>query len=456
MTSRIVKTAVWALAGAAVLLGPTISAPAGAEELTLKLWSRADRSGPLRAGNIVAAAELLNKQLAATGISTRVKVDVHESNAKGYDADALDLFRAFAVGKGPDFYVAAHEWVGEFAAAGYAMNMEEHIKAYPEFYSDIVPVLWESVKYGDERYAVPQDTEVRMFFYNKNMLRKAGKSEAFIEELPGKVERGEFTIWDLSRLAKEVVDKGAAKYGIIHRPNVGPDYLMAFLAFGMKLQDPATAKLRIDKQALRRALDWFAWNAENGVTPRNNTAMSWDAVNKAWYGEEAFAFMYGVWNIGSHQIRNGWPNNAEGYFKKAGFLLTPPAEKGRPPLTLSHPIAYLVNPNSPHKDLAALLVAIASTAYFNTQHAVGSFHIGINYGQASMPAYKGQWALSAATPFLAYTTFMPNHAKFGRYNAILYKGLQGVETGRLTPAEAVDFVVDEMEGELGDDVLIVD
>ena len=36
-----------------------------AEEVTVKLWARADRSGPLRAGNIVAAAEPLNAALKA-------------------------------------------------------------------------------------------------------------------------------------------------------------------------------------------------------------------------------------------------------------------------------------------------------------------------------------------------------------------------------------------------------
>jgi inositol-phosphate transport system substrate-binding protein len=49
---------------------------------------------------------------------------------------------------------------------------------------------------------------------------------------------------------------------------------------------------------------------------------------------------------------------------------------------------------------------------------------------------------------------MPNHPKFGRYNAILFKGLQAVETGRLSPAEAVEFISDEMKSDLGDDVLI--
>ena len=44
--------------GAAVVL-PMVAASieAAAEEVVVKLWSRADRSGPLRTGNIVAAAE---------------------------------------------------------------------------------------------------------------------------------------------------------------------------------------------------------------------------------------------------------------------------------------------------------------------------------------------------------------------------------------------------------------
>ena len=116
----------------AAMLG-SAAAPALAEDITINLWSRADRSGPLRAGNIVAAADLLNKQLAAAGIDRTVTVELHENNAAGFDADALDLLRAFAVDRGPDIYVAAHEWVGAFADAGEAMNLEEHIAAYPEY-----------------------------------------------------------------------------------------------------------------------------------------------------------------------------------------------------------------------------------------------------------------------------------------------------------------------------------
>ena len=60
-------------------------------------------------------------------------------------------------------------------------------------------------------------------------------------------------------------------------------------------------------------------------------------------------------------------------------------------------------------------------------------HTGILNGQASMPDYQKAWYLQAASPMLERSTFMPNHPDFGRYNGILFKALQGVETGRLTP-----------------------
>ena len=50
--------------------------------------------------------------------------------------------------------------------------------------------------------------------------------------------------------------------------------------------------------------------------------------------------------------------------------------------------------------------------------------------------------------------FMPNHPKIGQYNAIVFKGIQGVETGRLSADKAADFVIDELQNELGKDVVI--
>lgn len=427
-----------------------------AEEVTLKLWSRADRAGPLRAGNIVEAANTVNDMLQATGSNIKVKLEVHESNAKGFDADALDLMKAYAAGKGPDVYVLAHEWIGAFVEAGYAWDMEQYIENRPQYFSDIIPVLWESVRYKGKRYGVPQDSEIRMFFYNKDMLRKVGKSEAFIENLPSQVEKGEFTLYDLVDLAAEVKTKGAAKYGMVHRPNVGPDFQMAMASFGIVPFDGKSGKLQISKSKLNKFYDWLLYAVNKGALPKNMTSWSWDSVHQAFRGQESFMKFHGIWNV-PKQLKAMNLDGEKAYFNKIGWLHSPAAEKGGRPANLSHPIAYAVSAKSKHPELAALLIALASQPIPNTKHAVSTGHTPINHSQAAMPAFvKDGWALRAGAKMLPYATFMPLHEQIGSYNAILFKGIQAVETQRLSPQEATEFVVEEMQNDLGDSINVLD
>jgi len=157
------------------------------------------------------------------------------------------------------------------------------------------------------------------------------------------------------------------------------------------------------------------------------------------------------------QIKFGVSEDSEeAYVNTVGWLHSPAAEKGGKPANLSHPIVYVVNPASANKDLAALLVAIASQPVFNTEHAVTTGHTAISHAQSGMPAYKKAWALSRGISMLEYSTFMPNHTEIGPFNATIYKGIQGVETGRISVDEAVEFVIDELQNELGDKVVITD
>ena len=451
------------IAASAVLLalgvcGP-LAPPARADVITIHAWAWADRSGPMRATNLVNAAELMNKEYKAAGIDRTIQVDMYNDTVDGFDTDARTLLKAFAVNKGPDVFPMAHEWIGEFAADGYVMDMEPFIKQFPEYFSDVVPVLWDATKYKGDRYAVPQDTEIRMFFYNKDMLRKIGKDDAFIDGLPAMVDSGQFTMDDMTALAKEVVDKGAAKYGIVHRPNSGPDYLMTFAAFGAKFINDQ-GQLLLTKKEMKDALTWFANNVKEGVTPANLTSMTFDSIQQSFKQEQTFIYHHGVWTTAQFQLGNAmgatWPTDEAGYFHKIGWLNAPSAVKGGKPTNLSHPIVYAVNPKGDHPDIAALLVAYATQPYFNVQHAVASAHMAITNAEAGLPQYKAQWALADAVPMLQYTSFIPNHPKFGIYNGILFQALQGVETGRLTPDSAIDFLTQELSNQLGSDVVIQD
>src|SRR5438552_2412200 len=426
-----------------------------AEDVVIKVWSRADRSGPLRAGNLVTAGDTLNKMLAAAGSDKRVKIELNETNAKGYDEDALDLLKAFAVDKGPDIFVLGHEWTGAFAEAGYALNLQDHIGKNPELYGDIIVPLWQSVSYKGARYGVPQDSEVRMFFLNNDKLRKLGKTDKEIAALPAKVDAGEFTAYDLCDLAGQAVQKGVVKYGILHRPNAGPDFQMMMESFGLEPYDKAAAKLQASKAALKDFFTWVKYCTDKKAFSATNTAMSWDAIEQASFaGEEALVFFHGVWRV-NDQTKAWSLKGKEDYQRKITWINAPAGKKGGKPSNLSHPIAYAGSAKSKNKDLAAYIVALASQPVPNMRHAVSTNHTPINYGDQSMPevAEKG-WALVAATPMLKYASFMPNHPKIGQYNAIIFKGIQGVETGRLTAPAATDFVIGALENELGKDVVI--
>ena len=86
-----------AAAVSAALLAPAVSAPTSAEEFVLNVWSRQDVSGPLRGGNLLAAASRLNKALEEEGSETRVTVLMQQGPASGFDDDALQLLKAFVI-----------------------------------------------------------------------------------------------------------------------------------------------------------------------------------------------------------------------------------------------------------------------------------------------------------------------------------------------------------------------
>src|SRR5258707_11335758 len=354
-----------------------------AEDVVIKVWSRADRSGPLRAGNLVAAGDTLNKMLAAINSDKRVKIELNETNAKGNDDDALDLLKAFAVDKGPDIFVLAHEWTGAFAEAGYALNLEDHIAKNPELYGDIIAPLWQAVTYKGARYGVPQDSEVRMFFLNNDKLRKLGKTDKEIAALPARVDAGEFTANDLCDLAGQAVQKGVVKYGILHRPNAGPDFQMLMESFGLVPYDKDAAKLQASKAALKEFFSWVKYCVDKKALSATNTALSWDAIEQASFArEEALVFFHGVWRV-TDQTKAWNLKGKDDYQRKITWINAPAGKKGGKPTNLSHPIAYAVSAKSKNKDLAAYIVALASQPIPNMRHSVTTNHTPINYGGQS-------------------------------------------------------------------------
>ena len=454
----------WKSGTAAVLVGAALACgsaavlatmPASAQEtVKLELWSRQDPSGPLRAGNVVKAAERLNKELEAEGSPKRVEIVVRESPAKGFDDDALQLLKVFGIDQGPDMFIAAHEWTCAFQADGFALKLDDYIAKYPQHFGTIFPSLWSSAKCLDGTYAIPQDAESRMFFYNKKLLREAGYDNAFVDALPERALSGDLTMDEVIDIAKQVVDKTKAEYGILHRPNKGPDYIMVFNAYGNDFVDPATGNLLLERDKLAAAFGWFERGIKEGVIPANNTAMEFDALRKEFYTGNAAFWMYGIWDLGSVAFPTyGLPKDEKAFFSDWGWVAGPASTKGGSPVSLTHPIVYVIAADTKEPELAVRLLGHASAADLNTDHAVTTTHLGIKPEQLQDPRYAEAWPLARATDLLEITKFLPNNAQFGDLNGIIYAAIQGVESGRLSAEDAADFVVDEATSTL-DDVVV--
>lgn len=406
----------------------------------------ADSSGPDRAQNLVRAVERLNKVLP----DVTIHLELEEPPSPSWADETQRLMRSFAAGEGPDIYATAHEFIGQFAKAGHALALDDLITRFPDTYSDFFPSIWQSVKVRGKVYAIPQDTDDRMLYFRVDRLKQFGWSDAQIKDLPERIRRGDFTLSNMAEVAKQVKEKGVVEWGFYHRPTRGPDYYQLILAYGGRLQDEKTGKLILSRRATLEFLTLlhdlvYTYKA----TPASMTNTPWRSVHGGFGGEGKVLFwLGGSWNAAGYMQDYGVP--AGDFFNRMNWGLVPGGAKGNKALTLSHPIVYVVSARSSEKELAFRVVTEASSADLNATHALHSFNLPVRKAVTQIPAFKSNVWLSRATELLDFTTFIPNHEDWGKYDQIVYEAMQAVETNRLTPDKALTFIEGQMKTQIPD------
>jgi inositol-phosphate transport system substrate-binding protein len=262
----------------------------------------------------------------------------------------------------------------------------------------------------------------------------------------------------MAELAQQVKDKGLVDWGFYHRPTRGPDYYQIILAFGGKLQDEKSGRLVLDRSA---TLDFLRFLHDNvykyKITPSGMTNIPWRSILGPFSAEGKIQFfMGGVWQSGEFIRDYGVTSNPTEFFSRIDWMLIPAGRKGGRPVTLSHPIIYVVSARSRERDLAFRLVTEASSTDLNAIHSVNSYHIAIRKDVTQTAEYRNHAWLNKATPLLEYATFIPNHEDFGRYDQIIYEAIQAVETNRLSPDAALQFVETQMRSQIRDQLMVVE
>lgn len=245
-----------------------------------------------RAENIIAAAEMLNKQLASEGSKDTVSVEyeVVDDFSKTFDLwikeDNLPEFVARTSG---DVY--KYSKAGVIVDCSYVVNDEVYSEKVPQQFRDL------GIMNGSY-YGVVLDTEVRFVIVYKPALQKLGWTEEQIEAWKQEARAGKITTKDLQELAKKVVDAGICEYGITHRPNHGVDWEYTFLSWnGGKIPFNDKGQVEISHKAVTEFLAFWRENVQLGITPYNHlTDFNWDILEGdvwpngksfCWYGQVA-------------------------------------------------------------------------------------------------------------------------------------------------------------------------
>lgn len=441
---------------AAGSVAPT--AAAGGKTVPMVAWTIGpDAPSYYRRDNLLAAAKNLNAAFEKANSGTRVSLNATFESG-GQWGDYLQKFTLAAEAKtAPDILVAGHENFAPWVGPGYVVPIDDFLTKYKEDgeIKNVIPTLWSSMKLKGKTYGVPQDTEARPMYYRKSLLAKLGWDKAKIDGLPDAVKKGEWTWDDFRATAKEALSKGVTDPGMgwYHRPSKGADFYGYYYDFGGEMQDAATGKLILVKSALEKHYQVHADAViTDKITPREIYGMPGKQFHETVMGGKVLFFNVGTWTWKEWQTTYKVPEQT--LWDDVGFMLIPAATKGGKPSTLSHPLAYYVTNNAHDKDLAFRVIAFATTAPLNSLHSVTSAHLAILTTQAQDPTYSKDKFLAATQYMLEFTHFIPNHPKFGTYDDVIYRLLGAVESGQMAPKQAVDTAVSELQGQLGDELIV--
>ena len=356
--------------------------------------------------------------------------------------------------------MSGHEHIGDWATSGIIVDLTDEIPQYSQL-DDVIEGLWGSTELNGSRWGVPQDAEARPMFYSKILLRELGWSEADIDSLADRINSGDYTLQDMLATAKEAVDAGVVDEGdgFFHRPANGPDFLYFYYGAGGEIIDATSDALVFDtdgrSQRVRVLRDGHAGSGRASFSDKLDE--DWDFHKQ--YTSDFTNVLFvaeGTWRWAD------WANNFvtdlggnDYMFENVGFALIPGNADGTgQPLTLTHPLVYMVSSASDHPDLALRLIANATTKELNTPYAILSGHLGVVNAQATYGPYTEAQFLTATLPLLDNTTFLPNSPFWAQWSEAYYLGIQGVENGDLTAQGAVDLVVEQLELQLGENIII--
>jgi inositol-phosphate transport system substrate-binding protein len=379
--------------------------------------------------SVIAAADRLMERYRSEGreITIQFEKDYQRIDWTEYHNNILFADKA---GEGPDIFSLSDDIYG-LMEAGMLLDITD--VASGAFVDDI----FTPYTIGGRIYGMPFDLPLRVLYYNKAGLAKIGWTREAIEALPQRVARGEFSFEEFMALAREVQQKGGARYGLTHRPGPGHDFFEILNEVGGQYYD-ANNTLVFDEAGLLRFFQLTYDNANvTRITPPNLNQMGWDTINKMVGNGDSFAYYGPLYS--STYVAGSVNKTPEQFVEDVSFILFPVSAYRSSPFTVAAPQGMGINAKTKYPDICKdLFRELAAGSYeLLAQHASKIFTLSSVRAANEAEVIKANPVLKEVTYMADYAIPLPTIRGIDTYASELHKQVVVLELGQTTPQRAV-------------------
>jgi multiple sugar transport system substrate-binding protein len=284
-------------------------------------------------------------------------IQVQLVQVPGSETDIAKLMTAVRGGTGPDVYMLDRFTIAQRAASGVLEDISAQLKKIdPALSSKYLDFAWQETLYKGKSYGLPFDTDARVLYYRKDMVKAAGYDPAILDP-----KNGPITIDQLKEIAFKINktdDKGNySQVGFIPyatQYQQGWHYTWGYV-FGGEFADIKAGKVTPTDPRIVKSFQWlYDWAKEMGpqktqtfistYTPPSNPPQQQPFVT----GKVAF-MVSGDWDI----------NTMRSYAKDVDYGITylPVVNKGDKPSSWSGGWSYVVPKGSKHLSAAVKFIS---------------------------------------------------------------------------------------------------
>ena len=238
-------------------------------------------------------------------------------------------------------------------------------------------------------------------------------------------------------LCSEVVEKGGAKYGLVHRPGAGNDFFDMLNAFGGQYYDE-NGSLVFDEAGITRFFESIYENANTTkITPPNLNQLGWDTINKMVGTGEAFAY-YGPMFSATY-VAQAAGLETEEFAKNETFVLFPKSEYTDAPFATVAPQMMAISADTKYPDVCKDIFRELA----GDSNSLLAKHAGTIYTLSCIKEANKNPEVTE-NPILKNVTYMADYAKsvpainnLSSLKSEMFTQIVSLELGQTTPEQAV-------------------